>query len=174
MLNLTAMRPAAPLAPAFGSLKPDHRRKLRPVDRIKPFVLGTDRHRAFQRSDDFAPIRQTRLVRDSRQRMALWTGLVPWLVLGVGKHHWGIATMSDWLRRRPWRRPSKTRAANRGYPAPAARPSNGHRQADGLGDRGIGARRGGRFLARAANAARWSGVRLRVKEGLSRPKVELA
>src|SRR6516164_721010 len=71
------MRPAAPLAPAFGSLKPDHRRKLRPVDRIKPFVLGTDRHRAFQRSDDFAPIRQTRLVRDSRQRMALWTGLVP-------------------------------------------------------------------------------------------------
>ena len=54
-----------------------HRRKLRPVDRIKPFVLGTDRHRAFQRSDDFAPIRQTRLVRDSRQRMALWTGLVP-------------------------------------------------------------------------------------------------
>ena len=77
MLNLTAMRPAAPLAPAFGSLKPDHRRKLRPVDRIKPFVLGTDRHRAFQRSDDFAPIRQTRLVRDSRQRMALWTGLVP-------------------------------------------------------------------------------------------------
>src|SRR5271166_4618311 len=39
MLDLTAMRPAAPLAPAFGSLKPDHRRKLRPVDRIKPFVL---------------------------------------------------------------------------------------------------------------------------------------
>ena len=27
--------------------KPDHRRKLRPVDRIKPFVLGANRHRAF-------------------------------------------------------------------------------------------------------------------------------
>ena len=68
MLDLTAMRPAAPLAPAFGSLKPDHCRKLRPVDRIKPFVLGADRHRAFQRRDDFAPIRQTRLIRDSRLR----------------------------------------------------------------------------------------------------------
>ena len=68
MLDLTAMRPAAPLAPAFGSLEPDHRRKLRPVDRIKPFVLGADRHRAFQRRDDFAPIRQTRLIHDSRQR----------------------------------------------------------------------------------------------------------
>jgi hypothetical protein len=68
MLDLTAMRPATPLAPAFGSLKPDHCRKLRPVDRIKPFVLGADRHRAFQRRDDFAPIRQTRLIRDSRQR----------------------------------------------------------------------------------------------------------
>jgi hypothetical protein len=45
--DLTAMRPAAPLAPPLGSLKPDHRRKLRPVDRIKPFVLGADRHRAF-------------------------------------------------------------------------------------------------------------------------------
>src|SRR6516165_372386 len=106
MLNLTAMRPAAPFAPALRSLKLDHRRKLRPVDRIKPFVLGTDRHRTFQRSDDFAPIRQTRLVRDSRQRMALWTGLVPLSAVAsfsVGKHHWGIATMSDWLRRRPWR-----------------------------------------------------------------------
>jgi hypothetical protein len=68
MLDLTAMRPAAPLAPAFSSLEPDHRRKLRPVDRIKPFVLGADRHRAFQRRDDFAPIRQTQLIRDSRQR----------------------------------------------------------------------------------------------------------
>ena len=66
--DLTAMRPAAPLAPPLGSLKPDHRRKLRPVDRIKPFVLGADRHRAFQRRDDFAPSRQTRLIRDSRQR----------------------------------------------------------------------------------------------------------
>jgi hypothetical protein len=66
MLDLTAMWPATPLAPAFGSLKPDHCRKLRPVDRIKPFVLGADRHRAFQRRDDFAPIRQTRLIRDSR------------------------------------------------------------------------------------------------------------
>jgi len=47
MLDLTAMRPAAPLAPPLGSLKPDHRRKLRPVDRIKPFVLGADRHRVF-------------------------------------------------------------------------------------------------------------------------------
>jgi hypothetical protein len=45
--DLTAMRPAAPLAPALGSLEPDHCRKLRPVDRIKPFVLGADRHRAF-------------------------------------------------------------------------------------------------------------------------------
>ena len=49
------MRPAAPLAPALGSFKPDHRRKLRPVDRIKPFVLGADRHRAFQRRDDSRP-----------------------------------------------------------------------------------------------------------------------
>jgi hypothetical protein len=57
MLDLTAMRPAAPLAPPLGSLKPDHRRKLRPVDRIKPFVLGADRHRAFQRRDDFTPSR---------------------------------------------------------------------------------------------------------------------
>jgi|ERR1700751_2709054 hypothetical protein len=47
MLDLTAMRSAASLTPAVGSLKPDHRRKLRPVDGIKPFVLGADRHRAF-------------------------------------------------------------------------------------------------------------------------------
>jgi len=45
--DLTAMRPATPLAPPLGSPEPDHRRKLRPVDRIKPFVLGADRHRAF-------------------------------------------------------------------------------------------------------------------------------
>ena len=62
------MRPATSLTPALGSLKSDHCRKLRPVDRIKPFVLGTDRHRACQRRDDFAPSRQTRLIRDSRQR----------------------------------------------------------------------------------------------------------
>jgi hypothetical protein len=48
MLDLTAMRPAASLAPALGSLKPDHCRKLRPVDGIKPFVLGADRHRLFK------------------------------------------------------------------------------------------------------------------------------
>jgi hypothetical protein len=54
MLDLTAMRPAAPLAPAFGSLKPDHCRKLRPVDRIKPFVVGADRHLRFLTCDDFA------------------------------------------------------------------------------------------------------------------------
>ena len=47
MPDLTAMRPAAPLAPALGSFKPNHRRKLRPIDRIKPFVLGADRHQAF-------------------------------------------------------------------------------------------------------------------------------
>jgi hypothetical protein len=52
----------------LARLKPDHRRKLRPVDRIKPFVLGADRHRTFLERHDFAPIRQTRLVRDSRQR----------------------------------------------------------------------------------------------------------
>src|SRR6516225_4820025 len=55
MPDLTAMRPAAPLAPALGSFKPDHRRKLRPVDRIKPFVPRADRHRAFQRRDDSRP-----------------------------------------------------------------------------------------------------------------------
>jgi DNA-binding XRE family transcriptional regulator len=68
MQDFTAMRPTAPLAPAFTSLKSDHCRKLRPVDWIEPFVLWTDRHRAFQRRDDFTPIGQTRLVRDSRQR----------------------------------------------------------------------------------------------------------
>ena len=47
MLDLTAMRSAAALASAFGSLEPDHRRKLWPVDGIKPFVLGADRHRVF-------------------------------------------------------------------------------------------------------------------------------
>jgi hypothetical protein len=44
MQDLTAMRPAAPLAPAFSSVKPDYRRKLRPVDWVKPLVLGADRH----------------------------------------------------------------------------------------------------------------------------------
>ena len=33
------MRPAAFLAPAFRSFEPDHRRELKPIDRIKPFVL---------------------------------------------------------------------------------------------------------------------------------------
>jgi hypothetical protein len=77
------MWPAAPLAPAFGSLKPDDRRKLRPVDRIKPFVLGADWHRAFQRRGDFAPIRETRLVRDSRQSGARESLI--WRLLGFSK-----------------------------------------------------------------------------------------
>ena len=68
MPDLTAMRPAAPLAPALGSFKPDHRRKLRPVDGIKPFVLGANRHRALSKGAIDSRRRQTRLVRDSRQR----------------------------------------------------------------------------------------------------------
>ncbi|VTZ51613.1 hypothetical protein MPC4_400014 [Methylocella tundrae] len=47
MPDLAAMRPTAFLAPAFRSLKPDHRRELRPVDGIEPFVLGADRHLAL-------------------------------------------------------------------------------------------------------------------------------
>ena len=47
VLDLAAVRPAALLAPTFRSMKPDHRRQLRPVDRIEPFVLRADRHRAF-------------------------------------------------------------------------------------------------------------------------------
>jgi hypothetical protein len=47
MPDLTAMRPAAFLAAAFRPLKPDHRRELRPVDGIEPFVLGADRHRVL-------------------------------------------------------------------------------------------------------------------------------
>ena len=39
-----------PLAPALGSLKPDHRRKLRPVDRIKPFVLGGGSASSFSKA----------------------------------------------------------------------------------------------------------------------------
>ena len=65
--DLPAMRAAAPLTPSLGPLKPDHRRKLRPVDRIKPFELGADRHRAFQGAI-FAPSGRLRRVRDSRQR----------------------------------------------------------------------------------------------------------
>jgi hypothetical protein len=57
MPDLTAMRPAAPLAPALGSLEPDQRRKLRPVDGIKPFVLGADRHRRFWRRADSLAVR---------------------------------------------------------------------------------------------------------------------
>ena len=55
------MRSAASLAPSLGALKPDHRRKLRPVDRIKPFVLGTDRHRAFSSLDEHSSVESSSL-----------------------------------------------------------------------------------------------------------------
>lgn len=55
MTDDLAMRPGATLAPALGSLEPHHVRDLRPVDRVKPAVLRSDRH--LGRLRRFDPLR---------------------------------------------------------------------------------------------------------------------
>jgi hypothetical protein len=44
MPNRPPVRTPAALAASLGPLKPDHGRQLRPIDRIEPAVLRTDRH----------------------------------------------------------------------------------------------------------------------------------
>jgi hypothetical protein len=46
MQDPLAMRAAASLAAAFGSLEPDHCRELRPINRIKPPVFWPNRHQS--------------------------------------------------------------------------------------------------------------------------------
>jgi len=44
MDDAAQMRPAAPLALGTGAIEPDRLRQLQPIDRVKPAVLGADRH----------------------------------------------------------------------------------------------------------------------------------
>jgi hypothetical protein len=46
MADQLPVRPSAMLTAPLGTLEPDHRRQLRPVDRVKPTVLRPDRHQA--------------------------------------------------------------------------------------------------------------------------------